>query len=1056
MYLKRLFICFILIIVIQSVFSNPIPIPTLLMPEEWINVKITGNTGGQSDDILRAVVDGLYPMTNLEFDAVKMLDHVPPGSEKIQIAIDEKLLDWTWSTSTYPTILPEWPQLPELFWEINPVPEEFKLTAHYKHGLIRRPGEYLFIYPMGCWEGQPIYTERMLAHVSVNLPGRYLPKGVFRDRNPAPFKLNRIGSGVDNALSWNITGDYAGELFCAIEDDYILKFVDRWEDPLCWFSQPPDIADGVDILSSDEIVTILPYKYPVDDFKVPPTGLVPPVISKIKWWGSFPGWCSDIPDIQIINTVPPVPEYFIIRIYDCANEISTSNAAAPFKLIYTVRTSEFPQDYYGTVVRETIESASEESIYKYEHEFQYEIELGKPFKVIAGHRYWLSIVAGPVPGPEVWGWATSPIDENLKVLAANIKTNDISSNTDVSSAPIDDIIIEQYPDIYPDIDPKHMAFALSSAEPIVESAVRYRLIDGSNLIVDPCPPQVDPPCLAPISIHPISGEFLLCPLRMNADAATDLDSGYMRFTIDDLEFRPVNNPDIYWGHNGNGSYIISKQFVEKQKQRMSISINIDRSAPIPFDSGYVQVPEGVKFPMIDIDIDMIDTGEFGNVHYKIELVAVPWPRIMFSTEMPFTSGALGNKRITDGDLLSVTGQVIRTNKQLLSCFNSISTQEEEGYGLDAVIGPPLPYNKSITSYYKKHIWFSLNEDYPISSAANVLDDGDLLSDQGFIVRRNGTLVSPFNPMPPIPLVGLDAASLNWIGPILEYEEVALDNFNNVDDIFPVVNARRVLLFSFEESFFSESLGVQINHGDLLAENGIIYRTNAQLMANFTPEAYPLDGFGLDAVYVWPDGEIWFSTKIGFNDKRLGHVGGGDLLSDSGRIIMKNSRLMEEFEPLEEIADFGLDSIWVDIKRPFELCGTLINGVECILFQAANGKKYILDNYGNFRPGDYIWVTGVYDPNCVSICMEGDGCIKDNEITSCGLYPNTRLITGDAKNDEEINILDALVIAQHYVGLVPLNFEERCADVTGDNNINIIDALLVARMSVGLIEEFPKQ
>jgi endo-1,4-beta-xylanase len=62
--------------------------------------------------------------------------------------------------------------------------------------------------------------------------------------------------------------------------------------------------------------------------------------------------------------------------------------------------------------------------------------------------------------------------------------------------------------------------------------------------------------------------------------------------------------------------------------------------------------------------------------------------------------------------------------------------------------------------------------------------------------------------------------------------------------------------------------------------------------------------------------------------------------------------------------------------------------------------------------------------------------------------------GDVNNDDTINIVDALLIAQYYVGLNPSSFYSDAADVDCDSSINIVDALLVAQFYVGLISEFP--
>ena len=67
---------------------------------------------------------------------------------------------------------------------------------------------------------------------------------------------------------------------------------------------------------------------------------------------------------------------------------------------------------------------------------------------------------------------------------------------------------------------------------------------------------------------------------------------------------------------------------------------------------------------------------------------------------------------------------------------------------------------------------------------------------------------------------------------------------------------------------------------------------------------------------------------------------------------------------------------------FESCGILVPGVECILFAADAGGEYLLDNYGGFNIGDRVSVTGLWNPGCFSVCMEGLGCIENNTISAC--------------------------------------------------------------------------
>ncbi|MBN2738461.1 MAG: DUF3160 domain-containing protein [Spirochaetales bacterium] len=63
--------------------------------------------------------------------------------------------------------------------------------------------------------------------------------------------------------------------------------------------------------------------------------------------------------------------------------------------------------------------------------------------------------------------------------------------------------------------------------------------------------------------------------------------------------------------------------------------------------------------------------------------------------------------------------------------------------------------------------------------------------------------------------------------------------------------------------------------------------------------------------------------------------------------------------------------------------------------------------------------------------------------------------GDVNGDKSINIIDALLVAQYYVGIRPIVFITEAADVNSDRVINIIDALLISNYYVGIIPEFPQ-
>ncbi len=68
--------------------------------------------------------------------------------------------------------------------------------------------------------------------------------------------------------------------------------------------------------------------------------------------------------------------------------------------------------------------------------------------------------------------------------------------------------------------------------------------------------------------------------------------------------------------------------------------------------------------------------------------------------------------------------------------------------------------------------------------------------------------------------------------------------------------------------------------------------------------------------------------------------------------------------------------------PFSGCGTLVRGVECVLFQADLGGLYLLSNRGPFSVGDRVFVTGCLELFCLSLCQQGNSCIRNNTIVAC--------------------------------------------------------------------------
>lgn len=64
-----------------------------------------------------------------------------------------------------------------------------------------------------------------------------------------------------------------------------------------------------------------------------------------------------------------------------------------------------------------------------------------------------------------------------------------------------------------------------------------------------------------------------------------------------------------------------------------------------------------------------------------------------------------------------------------------------------------------------------------------------------------------------------------------------------------------------------------------------------------------------------------------------------------------------------------------------------------------------------------------------------------------------VVLGDVNGDGSIDIVDALQVAQYYVGEISENIDITAADTNCDNIVDIVDALLIAQYFVGLISSF---
>jgi hypothetical protein len=64
---------------------------------------------------------------------------------------------------------------------------------------------------------------------------------------------------------------------------------------------------------------------------------------------------------------------------------------------------------------------------------------------------------------------------------------------------------------------------------------------------------------------------------------------------------------------------------------------------------------------------------------------------------------------------------------------------------------------------------------------------------------------------------------------------------------------------------------------------------------------------------------------------------------------------------------------------FVECGTLVQGVECVLFESDTNFLFAVENLGDFDVGDRVRVAGTLEGDCVTACLQTHGCISENTI-----------------------------------------------------------------------------
>ena len=384
------------------------------------------------------------------------------------------------------------------------------------------------------------------------------------------------------------------------------------------------------------------------------------------------------------------------------------------------------------------------------------------------------------------------------------------------------------------------------------AAWSYALLDGSQL-VDDCPI-----CDRVPIVRPMRGTF---QLRLVQEGPL-----FSTYALENISFTAGDTNGPNYKVVGSGTYRVGGEVAVLQYLNLEVAIDNGFTNKLCFFTNALSSVSR-RWPMIQVGVDQTN----GTVaqQFHLDLAAAPLREIWFSTTQAFKAGVWNppTNTVSAGDLISSVGRVVKRNQELT-------------WNLGLM--PPVPDSglKDVDVLPGGEIAFSTETSVWSGTLRTQLEPGDLLSDQGRVVRNNQQLIATFLPAPPQPSeVGLSALQVMGDGEIY---------------------------FSVQTAFFSGKLGRVVQPGDLLTDLGAIVRANADLLSRFNPT----NDCGLNSIYVWPSGEVWFSTEKGFYDSSSNYYTAGDLLSDQGYVVYRNSELLAAFQPAGGVTDFGLDALFV--------------------------------------------------------------------------------------------------------------------------------------------------
>ena len=379
------------------------------------------------------------------------------------------------------------------------------------------------------------------------------------------------------------------------------------------------------------------------------------------------------------------------------------------------------------------------------------------------------------------------------------------------------------------------------------------LVESSQL-VDDCPI-----CDRLPIVRPLRGNFRMRVLTESPIAVT--------YAIDELRLVAglADQPPVY-RIEGQGTFTLGGEVAVQQDWTLDVTIDNGIVASRVTLTSRNRIP-GRHWPMLQVELDQTNGSE--TQQYSLTLATAPFRELWISSVKGFVAGnwSAPTNQISDGDLVSTAGRVVRRNAELTARLGIMPAVPDLGL-------------KAVDLRAGGEVLFGIDQPAWSEGLAIPLGPGDVLSDRGARIWSNADLLAAFRPA-----TGADAGLS------------ALQRQPNGE-----------IWFATQTDFFSTALGQQIRHGDLLSNQGRVVRAQADLIARFNPSPAGVD-HGLRCVHVWPGGETWFATATSFQGAGGETYAAGDLLSDRGYVVFRNAELFQSFAPPAGAVS-GLDACFV--------------------------------------------------------------------------------------------------------------------------------------------------